>query len=115
MAGILRTRERRIPLASLPCRAAFGTASEFSSTWPASGFGGPPPSCPGPLPGPATCSTATVTSTATTTAGQTVSRFAAAGIRVVGRGIRPLFGVILGVYLLTGPLISLVFEHFDLI
>ena len=89
MAGILRTRERRIHRVSLPCRAAVGTTTEISPPCPATDGGGPPPSCPGPMPGTAPCTATPVASPAPTTTVHTVSRFAAAGIRVVRRGIRP--------------------------
>ena len=86
---------RLIPRVSLPCRAAFGATTEISATWASSEIGGPPPSSPGPMPGTAAWSATSAPSFAATTASVfTASRFAALGIRVVGREIRPLFGVV---------------------
>ena len=79
----------QIHLVSLPCRAAFGATTEFSTSCPTTGIGGLPQSCPVPVRGAATWVPATATSTATTPTGLTASRFAAAGIRVVCWGIRP--------------------------
>ena len=84
-----RTQAPRIRAVSRACRAAFATTAEISTSCPSTAIGGPPPSRLRPMPGADSCTTTPASSAASTTTVPTASRFAAAGIRAVGRGIRP--------------------------